>query len=222
MGEAESTMPGKKGWGCAPCLVIAVLVFVALGLVVPVFRVTREKANEDIASNHCRQIIIAFKDYSADRGGSYPVGTTANDAFREFLKAGIVEDERIFTAPFSPYHGDNQTGEAPDYQEALKAGENHWAMTKGLTDQDSGNAPLVFDNPAVSTWPPRWNAKEVDSGKPGQVRKGGKVVIGRNDGSITLEKVDSYGRLLGLTPPNGDSRNIFELAGPHEIMNVAK
>lgn len=225
MSEDEYYKPAKKGWGCGPWLVIAVLAFLAAGLVIPAFRGFSEKSSQMEAANHCRQVIICLKSWAADHGGKYPEGATSNDAFREFFKGGQLEDaesEIIFTASFSPYHGDNRIGEAPGYAEALEAGENHWAMTKGLTDTDSGNAPLVFDNPAVSTWPPQWNAGEVETGKPGQVRKGGKVAIGRNDGSVGLEKVDADGRLRGLPPPSGDGRNIFELAGPHEIMNVAK
>ena len=225
MSEDESKIQGKKGWGCGHWLAIAVMVVIALGLVMPFFIRVSEKGTQMVASNNCRQVIICLKNWAADHGGKYPEGMTSNDAFREFFKDGQLdggEGERIFTAQFSPYHGDNQIGEAPDYAEALKARENHWAMTKGLTDRDSGNAPLIFDNPAVKAWPPRWNAGEVETGKPGQVRKGSKVIIGRNDGSVAAEKVDASGGLMGLPPPQGDGKNIFEQAGPHEILDVAR
>ncbi|MDB6137043.1 MAG: Prepilin-type N-terminal cleavage/methylation protein [Verrucomicrobiaceae bacterium] len=113
----------KRRWGCGPLLLVAPILLIAFLLIMPLFNGVSQKSVQLQATNNCRQIIIALKNYAGDHGGNYPVGTTANDAFRELIKAGQFEDETVFTAPFSPYVGDNQIGEAPAYAEALKAGE---------------------------------------------------------------------------------------------------
>lgn len=171
------------------------------------------------ATNNCRQIIISLKAYAADHQGRYPDGTTANEAFRELIKSGQLEDERVFSAPASPFVPDNDLGETPDYGKALAPGENHWAMTKGLTDESDGNTPAVFENPAVKSWPPQWDTRIVGRAQPGRVWKGGKIIVGRNDGSVSVEKLNEGGRMATLAPIK-DGKNLFELAGPHEILDV--
>ena len=172
--------------------------------------------------NICRQIIISSKSYAGDHGGKYPDGTTANDAFRELIKAGFFEDERVFSATNSPYVGDNNVGKAPEYAQALQARENHWAMTKGLTDASDGDCPLVFENPAVASWPPLWDSRLVDVAQPGRIWKGGRIVVGRNDGSVQTEKLAMVGNPLVTLQPIKDGKNLFELAGPHEVLDVVR
>ncbi len=174
------------------------------------------------ASNNCRQIIISLKSYAGDHGGKYPDGATANDVFRQLIKEGLLEDERIFSAPASPYLGDNNVGTAPDYAEALEPGENHWAMTRGLKDDSPGDCPLVFENPAQATWPPRWDGEHAGQAYPGRAWKGDKIIVGNNDGSVTVGKLIRDGNPLLTLQPIMDGKNLFELAGPHEVLDVAR
>ncbi len=187
------------------------------------------------AVDHLRDIIGALKFYAAEHDGKYPEGATSNDALRELYKAGFFDDERCFTVENSPYVGDNDLGEAPGYLKALQPGENHWAMTRGLTDSLHGDWPLMFENPARASWPPYWDSRFVDIAKPGRIQEGWKIIVGRNDGSIMAERLTMKNEpLVTLKPtpmrvPDGatwgtvnDGKNLFEHAGPHEIMDVAR
>ena len=166
--------------------------------------------------------MIALKSWAGDHDGRYPEGPTANDAFRQLFVGEYLEDERAFTSPLSPYHGDDKIGTAPDFRLALQAGENHWAMTRGLNDSSNGNAPLVFENPVTATWPPRWNADAANQPKPGRCWKSGRVVIGRNDGSIAAEILaDIKGTSVPLAPLMG-GKDLFALFPEGQVMDIQR
>ena len=216
----ESTPRPKKGrrWG-AWAFFLSVI-FVLAGLATPVHG-PQEKGRQIQAINCCRYIIISMTSYAKDHGGRFPNGTTANEAFRQLIKDGQLEDERVFSAPRSPYVPDNNLGEAPDYRQALEPGENHWAMTKGLTNKADGNTPLVFENPAVKSWPPLWDTRLQGVAQPGRVWKGNKIIVGCADGSVNIEKLKEGEQLTSLAPVK-DGKNLFELAGPHEVLDVER
>lgn len=203
-----------------------------------------ERGAQVQAINNCKQIIISMRLYSSDSRDIYPDfdashARSSNDVFRLLFKEGIIETEKIFGAAKSPYHPDGNIGEAPDYLEAVKPGENHWAMTKGLTGSMVGSIPLVFENPSDASWPPKWNASEANwrqklNGKltgikpsrpssPGYAWSKGKIIIGLNDSSVELYPLESVnGENLGLKP-YPDGKSIFPDLDPQlEILNVAK
>jgi hypothetical protein len=202
-------------------VLIFIVGLVLAGLFVPAINCPGEQARMMQASSNARQIIITLKNYAGDHNGRYPEGKTSNEVFRELFKAGLLEDERAFTAWLSPYEPDNNIGEAPNYEEALKPGENHWAMTRGLNDSSLGEAPLIFENPAVASWPPSWNANAVEKKEPGRTWKGGKIIIGRNDGSIAGEPLEGTTGMVTMKP-NADGKNLFEAIGPHEVIDIAR
>lgn len=207
------------------CLLMGMLMVPVLsilfGLAVPAFSSVQERARQVQAVNNARQIIITLQSYAKEHEGKYPESSNANEAFRELFRGGYVDDERIFTSPASPYVGDNNIGRGPHLEDALSVGENHWAMTKGVTSKDDGDIPLVFENPAMLAWPPEWDADVAGQVKPGRAWKGGRIVVGRNDGSVTAEKLTAAKGMASLMPVQ-DDKNLFELAGPHEIMDVAR
>lgn len=218
-GETE---PPKKGWGCLQWLVVGNIVLVSVAMTP--FQCTADTSRARLmqASSNCRQILIALKAYAGDHDGRYPDGNTANEAFRELFIAGLLEDERVFTATSSPFEPDNNIGEAPNFDEALVEGENHWAMTRGVKDSDSGNTPLVFENPVRAEWPPRWNMNAAGQKKEGRAWKSGRIIIGRNDGSVAGEVLNStHGDAVPLKP-DSTGKDLFEQAGPHEVLNVAR
>ncbi|MEI6535563.1 MAG: hypothetical protein WCN98_09510 [Verrucomicrobiaceae bacterium] len=181
--------------------------------------------------SNCKQIITTLKLYSADCNGNYPEydlpnARTSNDVFRLLFKAGVADSETIFGCPLSgDGNYDGNIGDAPDYPEALKAGENHWAMTKGLTDSTSGKIPVVFESPADATWPPKWNADAAGTTKKGCAWKNGKVVIGFNDGSVEALPLESTkGDHVGLRP-RADGTPIFPDPPPgqkYDVLDVAR
>lgn len=220
--SADRDVPAKRGWGCAQVLVVVAILLLALGFMPFTFNQVSYRAPIMQASSNCRQILISLKSYAGDHNGHYPEGRTANEAFRELFKAGLMEDERAFTAASSPFEPDNNIGDAPNFDEALVAGENHWAMTSGVKDSDSGNTPLVFENPVRAEWPPRWNANAAGQKKEGRAWKSGKIVIGRNDGSVAGEQLDSVKGDAVPLKPGADGKDLFELAGPHQVLDVER
>lgn len=212
----------NKEWGWLQWLVVGILLIVAAIMVIPMSNGVAKKAPMMQSANNARQVLISLKSYAGDNNGKYPEGPTSNDAFRELFIAGLIDDERAFTAYNSPYEPDNDIGVAPHFDEAVCRNENHWAMTKGLTDSSPGDVPLVFENPIDPTWPPYWNARISNQRQPGRAWKGGKIIIGRNDGSINGEQLtDKNGERVTLAPVK-NGKNLFDLAGPHEVMDVAK
>ena len=186
-----------KGFTLIELLVVITIIAILAGLAVPAFNGVQERARMLEGSNNCRQIMIAIKSWAGDNQGNYPDSDrdaepqTSNDAFRLLIKRSLLEDERVFGCPASFARTDKNIGEPPDYQEALEVGENHWVMTKGLTDSASGNAPFIFENPVGEGWPPMWNCDVAGQPKEGRAWKGGKIIVGRNDGSVNNEMLES-------------------------------
>lgn len=222
--SADRDVPAKKGCrpSCLEMCVIVMIVVLGLGLLIPSGSRISPLARMMQASSNCRQILITLKSYAGDHNGLYPEGRTANEAFRELFKAGLLEDERAFTAATSPFEPDNNIGDEPNFDEALKAGENHWAMTGGVKDSDNGNMPLVFENPVRAEWPPRWNANAAGQKKEGRAWKSGRIVIGRNDGSVAGEALNSAKGDAVPLKPGADGRDLFEVVGPHVVLDVER
>jgi hypothetical protein len=205
---------------------------VFMALAIPVTSRISKRGDITQGISNCRQIITTLRLYSSDCGGNYPdtqVASvkTSNDAFRLLFIGGEADDEKIFGCPKSVFQPDGNIGKEPNYLEAVKPGENHWAMTRGLNDSASGTYPLVFENPSEATWPPKWNPSFVGTGKPGRTWTGGKIIIGMNDSSVALQKCESdQGRSVSLAPCGHDAAgkpvNLFSQNGPMMVLDVAK
>lgn len=165
-----------------------------------------------------REILLALNAYAAEHDGRYPEGATANDAFRWLFKGGYVTNEYLFGSSY--YQANGNIGTAPDFAEALAAGENGWAMTKGLSNKADPATPLICENPLRATWPPLWDAKALGSSKPGRIWPDWTVMVGRVDGSVYAERLVRTDRTTTTLRPIQDGKNLFELAGPHEILQV--
>ena len=140
-----------------------------------------------------------MKKFAKDHKGMYPdsvyLDQTADDTLRHLIQDKIIYDERIFGCP-EGFYPDGHIGMSPDFKMALQPGENHWAMTAGLADTSPGNLPLIFENPAIASWPPQWNA-DLSGGKVGRTWAGGTIIIGRNDGSVKVEKLSGKKGMVG-------------------------
>ncbi len=189
-----------------------------------------ERGNQVKGISYCKQIITTLKLYSADNEGKYPDAAlpnakTSNEVFRGLFKAGVADNEAIFGCPLSELgKTDGKFGAAPDYSEAVKPVENHWAMTKGLTDSDAGNIPLIYENPSEATWPPKWNSSLMETEKSGRSWSSGKVIVGFNDGSVMALPLESTtGTSVGLKPRR-DGTPIFPILPDHkfEVLNAAR
>jgi type II secretory pathway pseudopilin PulG len=189
-------------------------------LAVPAFSKIQEKANQTKAMNNARQIIIGLKLYAADNNGEYPDKlkngssvTDSNTAFRELFINGQLQDEHIFGCPGGLYVPDGNIGSPPEYREALTLGENHWAMTRGLTGLATGGFPLIFENTSSGThWPPTWNSAIAGRPLPSRAWPGGKIIIGFNDGSVDVVRLQPGPSEHASPMPKPDGTPVFPTA----------
>lgn len=212
-------------------LVVITIIAILASLAVPAFNMVQTQGNQMKGVSNCKQIILSLKQFSKDNNSQYPDSVpnpmtggqalTANDAFRYMIQEQIVSDERIFGCP-AGYNPDNNLGTAPGYGMALTPGENHWAMTAGQTDTTPGNMPIVFENPATAGWPPQWNADFAGQVKPGRTWTGGVIIIGRNDGSVTAEKLAGKKGMVGPKVMAGgmDSFTQASQGTPQRVLNI--
>lgn len=229
IGRSHGTVRGRGlaiagmalGYGYFGLFALAIIVAV----LTPAFRQTLTKAQQMRALGNCMQITMSLKEWAEDHGGLYPDSDpgrprTANEAFRLLFRDGILEDEFIFGCPRSPFHPDRKTGPAPDYTHALEPSENHWVFTKGQGLDGPGILPLVFENPAEYSWPPKWNATLAGQELVGRCWEGGKVVIGLNDGSASVVRLDSGDGLVTACDFGNDSNVFTQAARMEEILPV--
>jgi prepilin-type N-terminal cleavage/methylation domain-containing protein len=214
-------------------LVVITIIAILASLAVPAFTMVQTQGNQMKGVNNCKQIILSLKQFSKDNNSSYPdsilnpmtggVANTSNDAFRFLVQEQIVTDERIFGCPAGYNTMDNNSiGVAPGFGQALMPGENHWAMTAGQTDTTQGNMPMVFENPATQGWPPQWNADAAGQIKPGRTWPGGKIIIGRNDGSVAVEALNGKKGMVGPKQMAGgmDTFTQASQGQPQRVLNV--
>jgi prepilin-type N-terminal cleavage/methylation domain-containing protein len=221
----------KHAFTLIELLVVITIIAILAGLAVPTYTLVQTIAHQTRGVNNARQIIVSMKLFSKDHSSQYPdsvpnpltgsVAQNANDAFRLMIQEKIVPDERIFGCP-AGLNPDGNIGKGPNYGYALMPGENHWAMTGGQTDTTVGNMPLVFENPASISWPPLWNADASGKIAPGRTWSGGKIIIGRNDGSVAVETLSGTKGMVGPTVMAGGS-NLFTQASediPQRVLPV--
>ena len=221
----------KHAFTLIELLVVITIIAILAGLAVPTYNYVHMLGNQTRGVNNARQIIISMKLFAKEHSSQYPdsvvnpqtgnTAQTANDAFRFLIQDKIVSDERIFGCP-AGYTPDGNIGLSPKYDQALLPGENHWAMTAGQTDTAVGSMPVVFENPASYGWPPQWNADKAGQVAPGRTWTGGRIIIGRNDGSVNIETLAGHKGLVGPTVMAGGI-NLFTQASdgtPQRILPV--
>lgn len=183
--------------------VIVLLLLAFLGFCV--FTSLKLKSAQMTTGDNARHIYGMLLTYASDHNGYYPdsvkarEGLTANAAFREIFKEGLIEDESIFGGLYSRFVPDNSIGSEPNFEQALQAGENHWMMTAGNTNTTAVIIPIFFENTVDATWPPRWlppsyfsyGYSEVTSTPPPRGRSwpNGTILVTKNDGSTQAMKL---------------------------------
>jgi hypothetical protein len=211
----------QRGWSLAEVTSGAIALFLFTVSVFGKFMgpspsMSVEKGNIFKCVTNCRQIILALRLYAVDHDGRYPDADVpeardSNTVFRRLIAAGTVGDERLFGGYSSPYAPDGELGGAPEYSRAAEPGENHWAMTKGLSGDIRGTVPFVFENPGEATWPPTWRADISTVARKGRAWKGGRIIVGSQDTSVELMKLDSpTGNRVSLKPVEPRGENLFE------------
>ncbi len=181
------------------------------------------RAHKMKAISNLRQVMVALKIYASDHQGMYTDegATSSNQAFRKLFVEGAVDSEKIFGCENSAFVADGNIGAAPDFKEAVKAGENHWAMTAGLSDSASGAIPFVYENPSKAEWPPKWNTKDTASTVKGRAWEDGTIVVGLNDMSAMAYKLKAEtGTEVELGPKPQGGGEVFAKEESWKVLDV--
>ncbi|MEZ5301173.1 MAG: type II secretion system protein [Verrucomicrobiales bacterium] len=211
----------QRGFTLIELLVVITIIAILASIAVPVYNMITERAKKTKALAHAKQIALALKNYAIDEDGVYPTSdNSANEAFRELFNRNFNSETIFFVAgsAWTPQQPDNEVGDAPDYEQALEGGENHWAYVSGLVDSDKGNLPLVADG--FSNQVGQYTDGRRDQGG---VWKGEDAIIIRNDGSGAQEKLDADFRVMedrgSGAPVDIFSAEYFDSDEPPDILN---
>jgi hypothetical protein len=196
--------PPKEHWGCLQwgiMLLLGLLVWIFIASFLPM---VSKQGTQMRGVMNCKNIIRSLKLHAKDNGSAYPdagpaavSAKSANQIFHRLFIGEIItaSDERIFGCPNSMFVPDGDIGTAPDFAKALTPGECHWMLLKFQTDFSSGDMPVVVENALNATWPPQWDVSDPSGSKRGRVWKGNKIIIGRNDGSVAVERLSPDGTI---------------------------
>jgi hypothetical protein len=215
----SESKPDRRGWSVLQICVTVLGVMFLIGIIIPVQPSWQDKAMQAATMGNARQIVTALLIYAQDHKGRYPDAdlpgaSSSNEVFRRLIQEEILEEERIFGAKVSKYVPDNNIGVRSEYAQALEVGENHWAMTAGVTKESSQLTPMVFETPAVASWPPLWNADAASKTVKGRTWPKAKIIVGFHDLSVQAIQLNpKTGPAVG--PERGaDGKDIFTRAKP--------
>ncbi|MBE2287803.1 MAG: hypothetical protein IAE77_30375 [Prosthecobacter sp.] len=229
--------PPKQRWGCLPWGVGALLaLLVSLCDVRGTHPRIQTMGMQVKAVNNCKQLIMALKQHSKDAESYYPDSldrrfSSANEVFRELFKKQIIDNERIVSSPESVFQPDNVIGSPPGFTRALLPGECHWMLLKHQSDAVHPKTPLVIENSLNASWPPKWGTSRPKfpqwfgdhSLKRGRSWRGREIIIGRNDGSVAVEKLRPDGTLDWHSPTNLDEhgKSWIDYLTPEQVAKLS-
>ena len=217
--DMSESKPERRRCSALQILVTVIVVLLLIGFAMPSFCTVNESANLSATLGNARQIVTALNLYAQDHNGRYPDADLAgaslsNEVFRRLMEENILQDERIFGAKSSKYVPDNNIGEAPRFAQTLEEGENHWAMTAGVTKDNGKLTPVIFENPAVASWPPLWNADAASKAFKGRTWRKAKIIVGFHDSSVQAIQLNpKIGPAVGPERA-ADGKDIFTRASP--------
>jgi hypothetical protein len=220
----------KQRWGCLQWGIVIGALLLLISLLIP-FSEQRSPlcGFQGQALNNCQQVILTLKQYAKDADSVYPDGRhpefkSANQVFRELFKEEIVSDERIYGSPNGAFKSDNRIGFREGFAEALMPGECHWMLLKDQADTSHPKTPLIIENSLKADWPPKWDVTPPEGlRKRGQAWRGREIIIGRNDGSVAVEKLRFDGTLDWHSAPNLDEngKSWIDSLTPEQIAKLA-
>lgn len=208
----------RQGFTLIELLVVITIIALLASLTMPALSKFQERGNITKGISNARQIILALKLYASDHSSSYPDSASvegeegeseasdANTAFRQLFVEETLDSEAIFGCPISPFNPDGNIGSDAEKTQALETKENHWMMTKGLSDSASGSIPLIMENALSADWNPKWDNNLKGQPKRGRAWSTG-IIIGLNDGSAQIMQLQSKKGEQGLKETDG--KNVF-------------
>ena len=219
----------KQPWGCLQWGIVLVVGLLGCVFIISVQRMISRPSLQISGVNNCKQIILSLKLYAVDNGHAYPDAQSsgngaesANQIFRRLFKGEIVTHEGIFGCPNSVFVPDGNIGTAPDCAKALAPGECHWMLLKFQTDASIGDMPVVVENSLNAAWPPKWDVSDQAGNKRDRAWKGNKIIIGRNDGSVAVEKLSPDGTIDWRRMHNSGygNKSWIDTLSPEEIAKL--
>jgi hypothetical protein len=192
----------KQRWGILQWgIVIGTVALFGLWAV-PTYIDISIKGNETWGVSYCKLVILGMKQFSKDNGGLYPDGgpaaaglTSSNQLFRRLFQAGVFTEETVFGCPGSRFVPDGRIGDVPVFPQALEPGECHWVLLKHQGEESPGSAPVIVENALDPSWPPRWDVSDEAGNRKGRARPGRHIIVGCNDGSAQVVKLQEDGSL---------------------------
>jgi len=182
-----------RGFTLVELLVVISIIAVLASVAIPAFTGAQMTAQINAASQNARGIFLGLSTYAVDQSGTYPVAeNNSNEAFRQ-LMPNYIDNEKPFYVGASAWHQaakggkpDEDIGNAPEYQQALERGENHWAYISGLNNTSTSSIPIIADGftdtPGVYT--------NIPNQKGGRW-KGTKAIMVYLDGQAKPEALDT-------------------------------
>jgi hypothetical protein len=221
MNEPPEQRWGLLQWG----MVLGVVLLLGLWAVPTYVRISKI-GNETWGVSYCKQIILALRQFSKDNASAYPDVhfpelNSSNQVFRKLYQEGGGADERIFGCPKSIFVPDGKIGTEPKYEKALVPGECHWMLLKHQTDASRGDVPLIIENSLNADWPPKWDVSDPDSIKRGRAWNGRSIIVGHNDGSVALEKLQKDGTTRWHSQSNQSGKSWMDSLTPEEIAKLS-
>jgi hypothetical protein len=166
----------------------------------------------------------AWSAYAFTHDGRYPTGEhSSNEAMRELFRAGFIDDEAIFFvrgSAWCPHPPNGELGNPENgYSGALTAGENHWACTSGLSDQDDPRIPMLMDGFTETVG--EWSADPVAKGGVWQGRYAVIITVaGASKFKPEPTEFDAAGRMLDGTGKRKDNPlNLVETIPGAKLLN---
>ncbi len=225
--------PPRQRWGCLQWGIVIGVVLLLLSLVIPTLNLRPRMGEQTRTIHNGKQIILALRFCAKNAGSLYPDKRyssfkSANHVFKglitELIKEQVVVDEGIFGSPASVFEADYEIGTPPHYEKALVPGECHWMLLKQQSLSSHPKTPLIIENSLNADWPPKWDVTPPEGlRKRGQAWPGRKIIIGRNDGSVQVEKLREDGTLDWRSPPNIDEhgKSWIDSLTPEQIAKLA-
>ena len=218
--------PPKQRWGCLQWGIVVAVGLLLVSLFVPMFTSVAKAGVQMQGVSNCKQIILSLKQFCKDNGSAYPDGrfhdlNSSNQIFRKLYQEGVLQDERIFGCANSIFVPDGKIGTEPEYEKALVPGECHWMLMKHQTDASPGDVPIVTENALNSSWPPKWDVSGPASTKRGRAWNGRSIIVGHNDGSVAVEKLQKNGTTRWHSQSNQSGKSWIDSLTPDEIAKLS-
>lgn len=99
-------------------------------------------------------------------------------------------------------------------------------LLKSQTDKAHPKTPIVIENALGASWPPKWEYQRwfgKTLPKRGRSWGGREIIIGRNDGSVAIEKLQPDGTLDWHSPPNLDEhgKSWIDYLAPEQVVQLS-